>query len=990
MELRLWAAPLLSSDEPAPPPPGLRPGPRAGPEQQDLYRRRIAIALHYIVPEEEWLPLEELPDYRVYGGRVYEIMNGETLEELFGPRRESQGSGAAHGAASPGAVSQASFPGAGAPARTFSLFGKEIPRFADARARLIYTFADEGLYRLLSQRAVFVEEEELSLILRAYPRIRKGVGTPRALPLLRRSSPGGERLYHAAELSRRFRDPYIPLEDKWVRRESLEKLGIGPLGHYIGGEKLSPLILKPLELLLRGGGRLRFLWQRVETAENPAESLWVSSPPRDILFSHLEYLRSWGINGGVRGSRRREAFQSLAAWLRKLAERLEGGRVLVLIPRESWNAFFAEEFPQEEGRGLTVPPGLWERPSVFDRDFRGIGIAFYEDLPRGLGEASSPGSLGGRTGPWDILFLADFPGPPVRDPEAPFSPALAAFLQELPRRLTLGLFFGGPDFFQSPGYGIIKTLFALRGGLEKYEAYLFRDPEKSLALPEPFDLGPAAIRRPPRPFPAEGRGITPGRVVFGEKKRFAGLRVQEFLEEQKCFFLPGKRAPFAPPGDEESPSKGGPPSFGGLDEKQKNYFFFWRRLVRQGHYPETARPWILLYAGELILLMGGEPMENFSALLGLWKHYRAPFPDLDRLFPPLITGFAVLYSIEEGAFPLILNLPLEPLRAFGKNSRIMADLYLHRTYAEENNTILLEDMRAFFPLPPLGEQTPEALVRVLNSVDRRLRKFYGRKLFEYFYPPLEREETLYPFREFKNLGESSYRVRWISFCLHPPFLRFLGDLASYLNYRFALEAGSPPGSSPRLEGLWRFLADRELAFPGAAPPPEDLLREPMELSGTLLRRLREESDEVRDLLEEEEGPGEGEIQPSLFPQGEGLWPGLALPSAGEPAAKPAGEESGSPPGKGAYPSGDLEDFLAALEDIPREALRIISLGKGREELEALARGAGTMVELLIDLINGAYLEKQGDLLIEILDEGPAITAEYKEELKRWAEEYRNE
>jgi hypothetical protein len=1019
MELRLRSAPLLPFGE-------FPSGPGGRPEGRNLYRRRITIALHYVVPEEEWGPLEELPDYRVYGDRVYEIITGEVLDELFGPRREPAPPSAAGAAVSAGSLDSAASP-AGPPPRTLSLFGTEIPRFADSRARLIYTFADGDLYRLLSQDAVFVAEEELSLILRAYPRIRKGVGTPRALPLVSRRSPGGERVYGALGLSRRFREPYIPLEDRWVRRESLEKLGVGPLGHYLGGEKLSPLTLKPLELLLRGSGRLRFLWQRVEAAGDRGEGLWVSSPPegaleggaspRDILFSHLEYLRSWGINGGVRGSRRREDFQNLAQWLRGLAERLEGGRVLVLISGESWNAFLAEEFPQPEGGSLTVPPGLREGPRVFDRDFRGIGIAFYEDLLYGLGEGASPENPPGKTGRpmgspvgsgcnWDILFLADFPGPALRDPGGSFSPALAAFLRELPRRLTLGLFFGGPDFFQSPAYGIIKPLFALRGGLEKYEAYLFRDTEEALALPEAFDLGPAAIRRPPRPFPAEGTGITPGRVILGERKRFAGLRVQEFLEEQSCFFHPGKRAPFAPPGDGPSeggdPSSGGPPSFSGLDERQKNYFFFWRRLVRQGHYPETALPWIILYARELVLLMGGTPGENFSALLGLWEHYRASFPRLDRFFPPLITGFAVLYSMEDAGFSLILKLPPDRLRAFGKNSGIIADLYLHRTYVEENNAVLLEDIRAFFPLPPLGEKTPAALARVLNGMDRRLRKFYGRKLFEYFYPPLEREETLRPFGEFKNLGDSFYSIRWISFRRHPPLLRFLDDLSSYLNYRFALETGSPPGGPPRLEGLWRFLADRELAFPGAAPPPEDLLREPMELSGAALSRLRTESDEVRDLLEEEDTPEDE--QPGLFLPGEGFWPGRPLPSAGEAAAKPAEEGSAYPPKDPAVQSlgedalsppeepagGRPGDFPAALAEAPREALRLISLGKGREELEALARGAGTMAELLIDLINGAYLEKQGDLLIEILDEGPVITAEYKEELRRWAEGYRNE
>ncbi|MDR1373764.1 MAG: hypothetical protein LBJ24_02195, partial [Treponema sp.] len=402
---------------------------------------------------EEWLPIDGLVNRRFWQNRVYEIIPEETLGRLF-----------------PG-FSLKTYDPVKMPVPSFILRDEEIPAFADDNARLIYVFADRLLYGALSQENLFVPQEDISLVLRCAPAMLRGVGSPRAEPALKY----GNKLFSARALSLDFRRKYLPLEGKWLRRGALESAGIGPLGRYINGEALAPFSVKPRELLLRGGEALTGFWRGFEPASG-GKGPWVRRGGEKELFAaHLDFLRTWGLPGGVVSADREKTSAALAAWLTSLAGELDrearagetdslfselpAARVLVLVPKMFWDRLLVRELPQGGEGPLTVPPGRYAgASSVWAPGFRGVGIAFYSDIPA----KARPDPA------WDMLVLAGADEAFVSE-ETGLRTELLDALKAVSARQTLGVFFNPSDVFdrqgKSPHARVIKNFFGVRGNL---------------------------------------------------------------------------------------------------------------------------------------------------------------------------------------------------------------------------------------------------------------------------------------------------------------------------------------------------------------------------------------------------------------------------------------------------------------------------------------------------------------------------------------------
>jgi hypothetical protein len=941
------------------PPERRRPGPGAGGGRAGI--TEITILLEYKTPKEKWLPLEGLPNYRLFQNRIYEIIPGETAESLF-PNPH----------------------GSGAPSLT--LRGGEIPAFADLHARLIYVFAAPPLYRLLSQENLFIPPERLSLVLRCAPVMERGVGRAAAAPALKYD----KKLFAAPALSRQFRSAYIALEDKWVRRETLEQKGIGPLGRYVNGESLEPFDIKARSLFFRGAGEIRGLWEEFEFDRDRWKKY---GSDKEIFCAHLDFLRAWGLSGGVVSGDREKAAAFLAAWLKTLAAELESlrrdpagpaegdlfgaplpGRVLVLMKKNFWEKWLEKELPQSGDGPRTVPAGKYPgASSLGDPRFRGIGLGFYGDFLK-----PPPGEGGGQ---WDMLILIGPEEALLKGEPASVDKGLLRALEALRTRLRLGVFFSPP----LPGSGglshnpdmayikEIKSFFGLRGEPGKMEKYLVRETGDLLSLPPPEPWPPLEILRPPSPWrggdmEAAG-GTAAGGGRFFVEARFRNIKSAEYRAEQECFFRERKRRPpqNGPVAVEEVE-----PDFNRLSPEERELFFWWRGEFREGRNRETGRPFLFLYARELILLMGGKPEEAFEELRRLWTAYREVYPGLDRRFPRWLLDFGVLYKIPgEILSPALLGFP-------PPGAGLLGDLWLHKKYVEENNSLVTEDFEALLPggsarafsrldfSAGLKARAKEAFGVILNTIDRFLRQGYGKKLLEFFYPLPPRRESVTAFEGLAGLGHSAYTSEWLSFSAHRPFLSFLASIASSLEYRLLKETGfKPPGNPPHLDPLWKYLAGLDEK---GAPPPEELGLPLVELEREKISRLREESDAVRELLriepEEDLPPHSGPPPRFTFPS-----PVASLPSS-LPSLHPS-------------PSSPFSSFLDSLSETERRALELIVRGRGREDLEALAREKGTMAELILDGINGRFMEDRGDLLLEIAPgEEPRIHAEYRDEVLR--------
>jgi hypothetical protein len=392
-------------------------------------------------------------------------------------------------------------------------------------------------------------------------------------------------------------------------------------------------------------------------------------------------------------------------------------------------------------------------------------------------------------------------------------------------------------------------------------------PPVSILPPASVPSPPASVPSPPAAIPSPpGRGGGPAPFFSVPEEKFRRLPTGDLLSELSLFGERGEAAPFVPPGSDVL-------LFDRMSGGERAYFLYWRGAFREGRAPETAEAYIRLYVRELCLFTGarGDPRQgaekNFRELLRLWRSCREAFPRLDGDLLRWLYDYAVLYGIEDAALPLLFPFvhdgPCPPL----------ADRYLYRTFIGENNVIGFADLLLLTGADIAGNAggadgtggadtaggansgtggagnadtaggansgagflPAKDYTAVVNGVDRFLRERFRLKLFEFFYPPAAYRERRRALEGLPLTGDSFYTDGGARFSLHRPLGAFLAALFRYVEYRGLKPGGEGP---PPLEEPWRSVADAVLEG-----------RDPMApVRPGAIDRLREESDQVRDLL----------------------------------------------------------------------------------------------------------------------------------------------
>jgi hypothetical protein len=889
----------------------------AGPLLMELRLRKAG--------ESEWLPLSALPRHRLYQNVIYEIIDEGTLRELA---EYSTGS------------------------RSYTLRGEEIPRFADDHGRLIFQFGDRALQAALAVDSVFIPADRLSLILGVVREKHPRRDHAWAVPLLR----CGERRYPAEEVSRRMDREYILLDRQWARREDLQNAGLFPLRSYAGGRTIEKIKLLPGELLRRGGPRFAGLFSGMEADTG----LWTAQGDRETIFhSHLEFLRHWGLSGGVVCKGRREQAALLAAALIRFAQ--GGGNTLALMEKRYYELYLPLFLPE-----LAAAPVIL--PGTGRKTGGALRVVFYEDLPGGPGEERAAAEL---------LVL-------VEPEEALSREQTLTRLEQVKAEMTLGIFSDSGKLFHGPAAAKARNLFGIQEA--ELTPYLIRDTALARSLPQ-FAFPPPRIIRPVSSSAGEGP------FTYAVEEKFAGLSGPALYSELALFRSDGPPAPFVP-----LRLLKGSLDIERMDEGERAFFVYWRGEFRGGNIMKTGETYIRVYARELCLFTGGgsEADGNFRQLLALWESYRDIFESVNSYIPRWLVDFAVLYEIADTAFPLLLPHVQEC------KDPLLGDIYLYRRFITENNSIELGDIELLIPKlisggEFSGRERSSAHRRrfikdfeaVINAADRCLREQFHLRLFEFFYPQVYDTEKREAFADMERAGRSSYTIEGIRFSKHPPLISFLENLFRYTEYCFRLKNGLEPGAkAPPLGEEWKYIAgsalgmeDRALIPAPAEPafsvspvlPAAFVSQPPLTLRPARLEKIRADSDAVRDLLRIED---EGESRTARRPPVQTP----AKPGKTSLRARKSGFAR-SIDRKNPQFEQALKGLAGAFGKTEREALRIIA-GKGAMTLADFARKHHDMPELLIDRINAAFLEQFGDLLIDTVDEQPRIQREYTEALQK--------
>ncbi|GHV94769.1 hypothetical protein AGMMS50293_10890 [Spirochaetia bacterium] len=915
----------------------------------------VTMELRRLSPETAGLPkaellLEGLPHHRLYQNVIYEIIDQAVLREFV----RSGLAGSSGG-------------------ECYTLRGEDIPGFAENHGTLLFRFGDAKLKELLAEDSVFVNPKKLSLVLGAVQAKRRGAGSAWALPLLRY----GERRYPAEEVSLRMDREYVLLEKQWVKREDLEAIGLLPLGFYAGGVPVEKIKLKPGELLRRGGERFAGLFSDMEAN---TELALERGSREEVFFSHLEFLRAWGISGGIAHNGHREQAAFLSSWL----QRPGGAGVLALMEKRYYELYLPPFLPELKAGAVGLPGA--------DRENRRtpVRIAFYEDLPL------SPVDIRSGT---DILVLVE--PEEIADNEQIFS-----HLQNIKADLVLGIFSDVRELSHGPAAAKARNLFGIKEA--ELVPYLIRDTGQAMILPK-FEFSPPQILRSPiGPHPAlsdgPSGGVLAGLFKYVVTEKFAGLSGPSLYSELALFKTEGQPAPFVP-----LRLLKGSLDIERMAVEERAFFVHWRGEFRKGKIIKTGEGYIRMYARELCLFAGGEneASANFREMLRLWESYGEIFDDLNDYLPRWLVDFAFVYEIANNVIQLLMPL------ARNCNDPMLSDIYIHHRFIEQNNSINFSDIKPLIPKVltksvffnqerSLAGQTrfsaqSHLLARdvesVVNAVDRYLRESFHIKLFEFFYPQVYDTEKREAFDNMERAGRSSYSIEGLRFSKHAPLTSFLEDIFLYTEYNFKLKNGLDlKGKTPPLGETWKRIADTALGLEDIVPspprplaqrvwiaaavapldrtesrtslPPQSSAPPQIKLLDYRLEKIRGDSDAVRDLLKIEDDSQNTQANRAP-PQ-----PGTSVRNNGR---KPT-----------------ISSFLKKLSKTEREVLKLIAdagekagaAANIQAALEALARKNNTMPALLIDKINAVFLELLGDLLIDTVDERPLIQREYAEELKK--------
>jgi hypothetical protein len=822
-----------------------------------------------------------------------------------------------------------------------------------------------------------VTQEKIALILCCTGRIEKGVGVPWGLPALKY----GKKLYSLKELSRLMEaEPgdAVMLDKKRFPKKTLEDMGVGPLSRFTDGNPIRPLPLKPIEVLRRGSAGLsrQGFWSGMEFDK----TLWIRRGDRERIFtSHLEFLRTYGINGGVEVRESAESAAFLSAYLKGLGDALAAetqnapATVLVLTGKQYYESYLRNILSPDipAGRGMVTG-----RYNQYPLRFQGIALGFYEELPKNQRAVKTA---------CDILILIEPDGFFETYNKEPYLKTL----KQIKARLKLGILKDASAFYNARYVSELKTFFGVRGELRKLASHLFRNIDAVQNLPQKYAATARIIRRPPAPFGINEQvpnlagdytanfdktAIIAGGARFVIQAKFNMLRTADYKNEQNWFYHEGRAGtdgtvPLVP----YNASYDRNLVFDKLKDAQLAFFLFWRSEFRKGRITETLPGYIYLYARELALFVGKEPaLAHFRELIKLWLEYREVIPELDYHFPRWLIDFAVLYNITAEALPLLL--PRAPL---SKND-LLHDMYLHNKYVEGDSRVSFEDIsmiiggritwREKYEAVRDREILERSITDAVTAADNFLRERYGKKLLAFFYPSIAVPQTIYGFGKLYDTGYSMYTAEWIGFCAHRPLGDFLENIAEYVLFKLAIDgfaAGKLPlkGKTPALEPFWQRIIDGAPGFPGVDPAAAKR-RRTITLEAETLAQLRSESDDVRELLRlDKDEPDQGKAA-------------TVTVRVELPADTPVDPEIKSP-----------EGFIASLTELEKEAIRIIAgaddrdthtaaSGDAEKQLDELARKHRTMPELIFDGINERFREQFNDLLIDTTEETPLIQEEY--------------
>ncbi len=897
-----------------------------------LLDRNYILYRTYNIPKSEWYYMKQLPRYMLANYKIYDLSNEIVIEEVFQGEAQRE------------------------------IVDTEIPRFVAKYEKVFLTCGDETIKRDLNSNKILMNQNEVILALKCQADMKNGVGIPTGVPVFEHQGV----CLSASQVLDQKRDGYIYAFDKWISSNLLRKIGVGEMNRLVDGTLISPVVLTPDEVINRGSMRL----ERLAHALLFDELDWkVAGSKEEILVAHLQFLRKYGLNGGVVVPCDEENLRTFMRYVNTLKSKIEQGKVLILMKK----IFLEQCMAVGDVSDLNIIKGHKKNGQETERT-TGIVMTTYH-------YAEKEPVL--RETKWDIILMLE--------PDETFktnTSKLYQGIQGIKSRLKLGLFKKDVKSYSTTKREAITKLFEINYATS---TIVIRSLGQAISLPAPYKFtrdvaneevgvqliidGDEEKQIPisfPKNFTQRGGNL---RVEVRATYNSPGEIFKRKAEENKR--AEGKAVPFVP-------FMSYWPTYDSMDSRQRAWYFYWRSQVKKGNYLETDLSYIFIYIYELINEVGyTSKEEGYQLLQQIWKVYRATFPKLDTYLEEWLVDYMFLHHME--------HLLPEMMR---ENERIathyLYNLYLYKNYIEGTAVIDQRDIlkimhydieKSKFYTAGYSEILIEVLTQIVHRIDAFMQSSYDQNIFRFFMPQEQKSMTRKVYKSAIYAGNEIYQRQYIDFLGHAPLSNFFDSITKYIENRLRQKyefAGRLRGIE--LEEVFCKIIDEGLGLEQrkredklSSQKEKDYKPVSIRLDANKVQGLRDESEEMRVLLELQEDEVGCEIQiPNEVK--------IEMQEVGGEAIEQTHQEA---PGISEEIS-EMASALEVLEDYQLEALQIIRSHKEVEtRLNNLAMNLGTMADLLVDEINEAFYESMGDLMIDTSIMPPVIMEEYVVEIKNY-------
>lgn len=448
------------------------------------------------------------------------------------------------------------------------------------------------------------------------------------------------------------------------------------------------------------------------------------------------------------------------------------------------------------------------------------------------------------------------------------------------------------------------------------------------------------------------------------------------------------------------------PTYEEMQPRQLKWYLYWRNEVRSGRYPDTDLSYLFIYLYELIHGVGwSEPAEGYTLMERVWQGYRQRYPKLDLYVREWLYDLALVFDLE---MP-----PAEPMAKLPRNlSTELRELEWRRRFTADPLDVSWELLltlidydveKSRFYLEQGRKELRNYVPKVVSLVDGYLLKSKESRILE-LHKPMEQKVSRFLFRSAvydHDLYGRTKPVSILPYSGHPPLRAFLTQLVRLTENKLREQLGYKGklrgiDVGPEIEQLVdRFLSkefDRRKAEEAKARIPK------VKINATKLRKLQQESNEVRDmLLSEEQTLAFAPEAPGLPPEKVASSPRISVAEPLQPTfdfergyeqvpeevlLSPIEERRETLETKGEASvtlSEEWQDLFASLTAPQAQMLAALFQGQSAAERQMIAEQIGSMPELLVDEINELAMERIGDLLVD----GDEILEDYRVELGKW-------